>query len=254
MNVLTVVLLAGGPPDALSALQEGAPNKAFVEIAGVTLVERTIVGLRASSAVGRIIAVAPPIAHGRAALAGVDELRPDGVKIRESLRSGLRDLPPDELVLVSTSDLPVLTGAAVDDFVRRAISRDPDLGYGCLEKRTHLARFPEVPHTWARLRDGTYCGGGLFALKPRILGALDLFIEQLGAARKNPLKLAGLMGRDVMLRFATGRLSIEHAESRASALLGARVCALVSPFAETAVNVDRVSDIALAEKLVREGR
>jgi hypothetical protein len=33
-------------------------------------------------------------------------------------------------------------------------------------------------------------------------------------------------------------------------MLGARARAIVSPYAETAVNVDRVSDVALAERLV----
>ena len=41
------------------------------------------------------------------------------------------------------------------------------------------------------------------------------------------------------------------AEERATKILGAPVRALVSPFPETGVNVDRVSDVALAEAWVR---
>ena len=108
-----------------------------------------------------------------------------------------------------------------------------------------------MPHTWARLRDGTYCGGGFIAIKPRVMPSLQRFIERLGAARKNPLQLASLFGWDVMLRFALRRLSVASAERRASQLLGAPVRAIVSPYAETAVNVDRVSDVALAERLLR---
>ena len=52
------------------------------------------------------------------------------------------------------------------------------------------------------------------------------------------------------MRFALGRLSIAGAERRASEMLGARARAIVSPYAETAVNVDRVADVALAERLV----
>ncbi len=58
----------------------------------------------------------------------------------------------------------------------------------------------------------------------------------------------------MLARFAIGRLAIAQAEARASAILGAPVRAVVSPYAETAVNVDRVSDVALAERLVRDGR
>lgn len=249
-DLTTAVVLAGGPPDEVSALEPGAANKAFVKIGGVALVTRTLQALREARSIGRIIVVAPPAAHGDPALALADELRPDGEKIRVSLRNGLAGLDPDADVLVVASDLPVLTGEAVDDFIARARTRACDLGYGCLEKRVHLAAFPDVPHTWVRLRDGTYCGGGLISIKPRVLSHLEQFIERLGAARKSPIRLARLFGFDMLLKFALGRLSIGDAERRASALLGAPAAGIVSPYAATGVNVDRASDVALAERLV----
>lgn len=251
MARVTVVVLAGGRPDDVARLEPNAPNKAFVRIAGVTLVERTVNALRAAASVARIVAVAPLAAHDDPALSTVDERREDGQHIRTSLRNGLRDFPPDELVVVAASDLPVLTAVAVDDFVERALALNADLGYGAVERRVHEAAYPDVPHTWARLREGTYCGGGLIAIKPRILVQLERFIESLGAARKNPLRLASLFGWDMLAQFAIGRLSVAAAERRASKILGAPVRAIVSPFAETAVNVDRPSDVALAETLLR---
>ncbi|MEO6913467.1 MAG: nucleotidyltransferase family protein [Candidatus Baltobacteraceae bacterium] len=249
VKTLTTVLLAGGPADALCP--PGTANKAFVEIVGKTLLERTLEALRAAPSVGRIIVVAPPTVHRDPALKLADECRPDGTRIKHSLESGLRGLPPDDDVLVSTSDLPILTAIAIQDFIAQALAKDADLTYGCLEKRVHMARFPQVPHTWAHLRDGTYCGGGFITIKPRIYPQLAQFIEKLGRARKNPLALASLFGWDILLQFAVRRLTIAHAEDRASKLIGARVRAVISPYAETAVNVDRVSDIALAEELVR---
>jgi GTP:adenosylcobinamide-phosphate guanylyltransferase len=246
----TTVLLAGGPPDAVAALEPGAANKAFVRIAGVPLAQRALEALRASASVGRIVVVAPERTHADAAFALADECRRDGTRIRDSLRSGLEGLNGDVPVIVAASDLPVLTPQAVDDFARRVAQLDPDVGYGCLERATHMARFPEVPHTWVRLRDGVYCGGGLMAIKPRAFPSLERFIERLGRARKNPLRLASLLGWRVAAAFATGRLSIAGAERRASQMLGASARAIVSPYAETAVNVDRVSDVALAERLV----
>ncbi len=249
LKTLTTVVLAGGAADELCP--PGVPNKAFVEIAGKTLLERTLEALRTAPSVGRIIAVAPIAAHQHMALALADECRPDGARIKDSLESGLRGLPPDEDVLISTSDLPILNEIAIQDFIRRALAKDADLTYGCLEKRVHLARYPQVPHTWATLADGTFCGGGFITIRPRIYPQLGQFIEKLGQARKNPLALASLFGWDILLAFALRRLTIARAEERASKLIGARVRAVISPYAETAVNVDRVSDIALAEELVR---
>lgn len=248
--MIDAVVLAGGPRDAVALQQPGAPNKAFVEIGGVTLVGRVLAALRASPAIGRIVVVAPPSARGHRDLALADELRPDGVRITESLRNGLAGFDPAAALLVAASDMPVLTGPAVDDFVERLAALEADAVYGCVEKSVHLRRFPEVPHTWARMRDGTYCGGGIVALRPRALGSLERFIERLGAARKRPFRLASLFGWDVLARFAAGRLSIAQAEARATRILGAPVRALVSPYPETAVNVDRESDVALARRLV----
>jgi molybdopterin-guanine dinucleotide biosynthesis protein A len=244
------IVLAGGPLDDIARLQPGAPNKAFVPIAGVTLVGRVLRALRGTGEIGRVVVVAPPSVAGHPDLVTADELRPDGVRISESLRNGLAGFAPDAIVLVAVSDMPVLTPEAAGDFVVRLRELDADVVYGCVEKNEHLRRFADVPHTWARMRDGTYCGGGIVGIKPRALPLLERFIERLGAARKHPFRLASLFGWDMLARFAVGNLSIAAAEARASKILGAPVRALISPYPETAVNVDRVSDVALAKRLV----
>ena len=247
----SAVVLAGGPPDAVAALEPGAPNKAFIRIAGRTLVERTIAPLRASAKIGRIVVVAPASAHGDVALAEADERRPDGATMGASLRSGLADFSPDELVLVAASDLPVLSVAAVDEFLGLAERSGADLVYACVERATHAAAFPTVPHTWAKLRDGTYCGGGVVAIRPRALPALEAVLGDLGRARKAPWRLASVFGFQTLASYATGRLSVADCERRASAIIGSPVAAAVCTRAEIAINVDRVPDVALATALVR---
>ncbi|HEX3467645.1 MAG TPA: nucleotidyltransferase family protein [Candidatus Elarobacter sp.] len=246
MRALDAIVLAGGGPDAVAALEPGAPNKAFVPIGGIPMVQRTMSGLRASSRIDRIVAVAPPSAATHPALAGASEVRGDGAKMFESLRSGLQGFTQDALVLVAASDLPALDAPAVDEFIDEVLARDVDVGYACLERRYHEPVYPEFPHTWARMREGSFCGGGLVALRPRALPRLGAFMDALGRARKSPLRLAGLFGWDVMARFAFGRLRIADAETRASKLLAARVGAIRCTHPQVALNVDRVEDVARA--------
>jgi GTP:adenosylcobinamide-phosphate guanylyltransferase len=243
---LDAIVLAGGPPDAISALEPGAPNKAFVRVGGVPLVQRTLNGLRASSRIDRIVAVAPPSAAAHPALAGASEVRGDGARMLESLRSGMQGFTEHALVIVAASDLPALDAPAVDEFVDAVLARDLDLAYACVERRYHQAAYPEFPHTWARMRDGSFCGGGLVALRPRVLPRLNTLLDALGRARKSPLRLAGLFGWDVLARFAIGRLRIEDAEARGSRLLAARVGAIRCTQPQIALNVDRVEDVARA--------
>jgi len=246
LSALDAIVLAGGPPDAIAALEPGAPNKAFVRIGGIPLVQRTLSGLRASSRIDRIVAVAPPSAAAHPALAGASEVRGDGARMLESLRSGMQGFTEHALVIVAASDLPALDAPAVDEFVDAVLARDLDVAYACVERRYHQAAYPEFPHTWARMRDGAFCGGGLVALRPRVLPRLDTFMDALGRARKSPLRLAGLFGWDVLARFAIGRLRIEDAEERASRLLAARVGAVRCTQPQIALNVDRVEDVARA--------
>lgn len=249
---ITAIVLAGGPLDAVAALTPGAPNKAFVPIAGITLVARTLAALRLAPSVGRIVVVAPLERQHGIELQAADDVREDGPTMVQSLRSGLRDMPPDELLLVCASDLPILTAAAVEEFLALARAAPADIVYACVERRVHVARYPNVPHTWARLRDGTYCGAGCVALRPRVLPALEGLLGRLGVARKNPLRLASIFGKRVLVRYALGLLTIALAERRASELLGWRVIAATCTHAEIAVNVDRTSDVALAETLLTE--
>ncbi len=247
---MNAVVLAGGPLDEVARVEPGAPNKAFVHIGDRTLLGRTIAPLRASPQIERIVVVTPAAMWEHPDLRDADDLRPDGVRITESLRNGLRGLDPGADVLIATSDLPILSVEAVNDFAARVLALDADVVYGCVEQSAHLSRFPDVPHTWARMRDGTFCGGGLAAMKPRALPRLEHFIERLGAARKHPFKLASLFGWDVLARFALRRLTIAQAEARATQILGAPVRALVSSYADLAVNVDRAGDVELARGLV----
>jgi GTP:adenosylcobinamide-phosphate guanylyltransferase len=228
------------------------PNKAFVHVGATTLVERTLRAVRSVPRIARITVVAPVSAHADPALACADERRPDGPRMIESLRSGLAGCDPDEPLLITASDLPMLTRAALDEAIDDALARDLDLGYTCLARRHHDARFPAIPHTWARMREGHFCGGGAVVLKPRVMPRLETLLDQLGSARKSPLRLAAIFGWGTLARFALGRLAIPAAERRASDLIGARAGAIRCTHPEIAVNVDRPADVALATGLLAE--
>lgn len=250
MTRYDAIVLAGGPADDVSRGFPGAPNKAFVPIAGATLVERTIASLRSSPRVARIAAVAPRSEFMSASLRGADEVREAGATMTDSLRCGLAGLDPDGLLLVAASDLPVLSREAIDEFVTLATAAGADLVYSCVERADHEAKYAGIPHTWAALSGGTYCGGGLVALRPRVFPSLARVLGRLGNARKNPVALATIFGPGVLARYALRRLRIEHAERRASELLGARVATARCTHPEIAVNVDRASDVALAQRLL----
>lgn len=219
-----------------------------MRVGGRAMVAWVLDALSATPGIDGTIVVAPEAALEHPALAAATQRRPAGKAIADSLASGLAGLPPDEPVLLCASDAPLLTPGALARFIAASAECDADLAYAIVERRVHIARYPDVPHTWARMREGIFCGGAAVTLRPRLLPALEGALARLAAARKSPRRLAGIFGWDILLRFALGRLSIAAAERRGSDLLGAPVTAIASPDPEIAFNVDRKADLARAER------
>jgi len=224
-----------------------AVNKAFVPVGGIPMVARVLQAVRASGEIAHITVVAPLAALEDASLVGADVRRISGERIAGSIKHGLEGSDPDGMTLLVTSDAPLISPRNLAEFARTLDAIDADLVYGIAERTAHERTYPGVPHTWARMRDGVYCGSAVFGMRPRVLPGLTRFLEDLAAARKSPLKLARSFGWDVVLRFAVGLLTVRSAEARASTLLGHRVRAVVvTP--DLAFNVDRKTDLALADR------
>lgn len=82
-------------------------------------------------------------------------------------------------------------------------------------------------------------------------GIIDQVLEkaaQIVERRKNPLSIASLFGFGLMWRYLTRRLSIAIAEKRFYKVLGIRGKAIISPYAEVGVDVDKPSDLEIAQK------
>jgi GTP:adenosylcobinamide-phosphate guanylyltransferase len=241
-------VLAGGRRDAICD-GTSAVNKAFVPVGGVPMVTRVLKTLRTVPQIEQITVVAPTVVLDDSALTLADVRRSSGDKIIESVQRGLSESDPDAMMLLATSDAPLLSTESLQEFMQSLASIDADLVYAIAERKAHEKRYPGVPHTWARMRGGVYCGGAVFGMRPRVVPALTNFLDELAAARKSPLRLARAFGWDVVVRFALGMLPITAAEARASTLLGYQVRAVVAA-PDLAFNVDRKSDLVLAERFL----
>lgn len=228
------LVLAGGDPDP--ALPPGLPNKAFLPIAGIPMVERVVRALRAVPSVQRVAAVGP------GALASlripVDLVIPERGGLLENVRTGLGALGPDGWALVVAADLPLLTAEAVVDFLASCEGIEADLFYPIVPQEVVEARVPGLRKTFVRVAEGTFAGGGLVLLNPQVLDRAWTLAETAVAARKNPARLATLFGPAYVVKFALGRLRIAELEDRVRELAGLRGKAVRSQFAELAVDID----------------
>lgn len=153
-------------------------------------------------------------------------------------------------LVVLPTDIPFLTTEALDDFISRCEETEADFYYSIVDRKTNEARFPQVVRTYVKIADGVFTGGNLFMIKTGVVPySLDMG-KKLIANRKKPVAQARLFGLGLLLRYIFGRLSIEDVEKRFEKVLGIKGRAVISPYAEVGVDVDKPSDLKLAEQFL----
>lgn len=250
----TAVALAGGSlePDFRSAGYD-VPNKAYLPIAGEVMLARVLHALREASSIKEIRCVTQSAAATRMPRVAqlCDVVIEPGPDLTSSVLAGFQGLADDERVLLVATDLPLLTSRAVDDFARLVADTPCDIGYGFVERGLHDRAYPAVRHTWVRLREGTFCGAGVSAVRAGAAGQVEVVLRRFTEARKSPVKLASLFSPALVLRVFLGQLGIAELERRASELTGLVCRGIMCPDPEVAVNVDCLEDLRTVEALLK---
>jgi GTP:adenosylcobinamide-phosphate guanylyltransferase len=258
---LAAIVLAGDRSKSDALVQRSAAGcKAMIELDGVPMVRRVLNALRASPAV-RAITLAGPESEalaGDALLArwvdsGEVGWRPPGASPSTSAWQAMQEVAPRQPVLLTTADHPLLTAEIVDAFARQSLADDVDVAVGFAPHALVTEAYPGIRKTVLRFSDGEFCGCNLFAfLTPEGRRAAD-FWRRIEQQRKKPLVLIGLLGWIAVLRYRLGMLSLEEALARLGKRLGLRIRAVILPYANAAIDVDSIADLALvAGSLERE--
>ena len=241
---MKAVLLAGGPVGKLT-LESGdnATSKGLVKVGGQPLAWRTLQGFRAARGVTHTVLVG-----------GVDDWVASQDTLMGSFEAGVNACgESSQPVLVCCGDLPFLPGAALDDFLERCRCRpEASLWYGYLRQENSLRKYPHLPHTWARLADGTYCGSGVMMLRPEVMQPMRAAMERLTHARKNMFRLAGCLGWGNLINYGLGRLTVARAEKAGQGIFGVRCAGIETPYAELGFNVDDADSLGEARRILQE--
>lgn len=255
---LTAIVLAGQRPGTDPLAEHfGQPYKALIEIAGQPMLSWVGAVLAARDDIGRIVIVAQNakalLDHPRTRwLADEAKVtaRDCGDSVVEAITDTLRAMPNGYPFLLTTADNVLLDEAMVTQFIRRAAGAD--IGVALVERRTLEAAYPGNRRTWLPFRGGAYSGANLFWLgSPASLEALSVWrrIEQ---QRKKARAVLGAFGWGLALRIALRWLTLDQAITRAGKRLGIKARAVVLPFAEACIDVDKPADHAMAEAILRQ--
>ncbi len=245
------IVLAGG--ESSSDLKKIAPydNEALIIIGNYPMIYYVYSALRECPSIANIV-VSGPVESLRGILPKEDRLffTEGGENAIESFANGveiLRAKGISEKVLALPTDIPFITAEAINDFLTRCEARQADFYYPVTSKQDNDLKFPGVVRTYVKLREGIFTGGNLFLLRSEIIDKCLEMGTKLVLRRKNPLAMARLFGISLVWRYLFHRLSIETAEKRFYKVMGLKGKGIISPYAEVGVDVDKPSDLELAQ-------
>lgn len=253
------LVLAGrrGGVDAF-AESVGASHRALIPVAGVPMLVRVLRCLEAARDVEprlvsidrpELVADLPELADERIAC------QPSRDSVSRSVAAGLDRLDLERgPVLVTTADHALLTPEMVDYCTDAASASDADLLIGLVARRVLETAYPRSTRTYIRLRGEAWSGANLFVFRTPAARRAAEFWVRAERHRKQPWRLASAIGVGALLRFALQRLDLEGAMAHLSHSVGCRIRALALPFAEAAIDVDRATDLALAEQILSSRR
>ncbi|KAA5805587.1 MULTISPECIES: nucleotidyltransferase family protein [Thermoanaerobacterium] len=239
---MNALILAGSTGD------EKLPEKALIKIKGRYMISYVIDALRGSGKVEKIAVIGDK--EKLKCIDGIDILIEQGSSIIENVVKGIEPFKNDRRVLILTCDIPMLTKEAVIDFIEQSESYNADLCYPIVKREDNERKFPDAKRTYAKIKEGTFTGGNIFYLNPKIIDACIEAAKQFIAFRKKPWKLGQLLGFKILILFAFGRVTISQLERKVSELFNINAKAVISKYPEIGNDVDKDEDVEMANKYI----
>jgi len=241
---MNVVVTAGGvlqPKDPLYPVNQGG-YKAMIEIAGKPMVQWVLDALNASEQIENIVVVGLPPATLLESSKPLYLIEDQGDML-SNIQAGARHLDliaPDEThALLASADVPALTAEMVDWLISEIHELDQDIYYVVIDRATMESVFPQSKRTYLRLKEVELCGGDLHCFRVKFAAAESPLWKRLIDARKSPLRQASILGYDTLFILLLRQMGLKEAESVVSKRLGLKGRAVLSPFAELGMDVDK---------------
>jgi GTP:adenosylcobinamide-phosphate guanylyltransferase len=241
---MDAIITAGGIPVQGEPLFErsGGKPKALMNFAGKPMIQWVLDALSGSQYVRQIIIVGlPPFTelHCGHPLTIIDTQG----SILGNLQAGVRELQRQgeisQKVLAVSSDIPAISADMVNWVITKVQQTDHDLYYNVITRETMEATFPASKRTYIKLSDVEICGGDINAFDYQMVFQKQKLFEEIIATRKNPLKQASILGFDTLFLILIKKMTLLQAEINISKKIESRGHAILCPFAEIGMDIDK---------------
>ena len=247
---MDAIVTAGGipnPEDPLYSFLKG-DAKALVDVAGKPMIQWVLDALGGSKKVDNVIIVGLSAKSPLTCKKPLYYVSNQGrmlANIVAGVNKALEINKRSKYVLVVSSDIPALKSEMVDWLVNTCMETKDDLYYGVCPREVMEARFPDSKRTYTHLKDMDVCGADMNITHVSMATEhLDMW-ESLIGTRKSPLRQASLIGFGTLFALFTRRLTLEDAVRRVCERIGVKGRAIVWPYAEPCMDVDKPVQLEL---------
>lgn len=247
-----IVLAAGRGPNDPMAKAFGVSHKCALPVNGVPMLRRVVDALRGSRSIASIAVSIETAEIARHVLGKTTNIIVVASENSAPLSAivAIRKNPTFP-VLITAADHALLTPEMIDYFCEQAELNGADFSAGLAWAEIILAAYPQSIRTYFKFGKDRVSGCNLFAVRTekglRILEKWK-YLEQV---RKKPWRLVAAFGPLALFRYLLGTLSLDEVIRIVSKHLGLTVKPILLPFAEAAIDVDKPSDLELAEAILR---
>ena len=247
---MDAIVTAGGIPQPGEPLYEytlGA-SKAMLDVVGKPMIQWVIDALEGAQTIDSILIIGLP-SESEIVSTKVTARIPNQGGMVDNIRAGVNKVlelkPGAEHVLLVSSDIPTITSEMVDWVVNTALQTDLEAYYNVIPREVMEKRFPGSKRSYTRLRDKEICGGDMNLIKTSLVTQNVELWNKLVASRKNVFKQAALIGYDTLFLLLFRLVDLDGAVKKATKRLHLTGRAVVCPYAEVGMDVDKPFQLEL---------
>jgi GTP:adenosylcobinamide-phosphate guanylyltransferase len=248
---MDAVVIAGGTPQPGEYLYEetkGIP-KAMLDVAGKPMIQWVLDALSGAKTIDQVVVIGLPPECCDVRCSKPLSFIANQADMIENIRTGAMKVmeinPQTRHFLIASSDIPAITPAMVDWEVNTAMETDDDAYYHVIKREVMEARFPGSRRSYVHLKDMQVCGGDMNILRAQTATGNEALWKKIVDARKSALKQASLLGYDTLLLLLFRLLTLDKAVAIASKRLSFQGRAIVCPYAEVGMDVDKPHQLAI---------
>jgi len=246
--MFNALVLAGAKEKGPLEIAENVDNKALIMLNNRPMIDYIVDVLNNSENIDRILVVGPKNELYPYIGKKVDEILNPGNSILRNMEIGLNFFNSADNLLLLTSDIPLITPEAIDEFLEICTKRKACIGYPIITKENIVKKYPETERTYVKMKEGIFCGGNIVFFKPEVFFQKKKLIKELFDNRKATWKYVKILGLKFIIKFLFKTLTLEEVEKRVTDIFGYDSIAAMISYPEIMIDLDKPSDLKLIRK------